>query len=103
MQAYFQLTRALFAKLRIPARYLSPRGTVVTTPDGLVSDFVKTNRNLSAAMLSVQCGNSRGAARLAELRVCFGKDGRFQSCGVNETRQCRAKSLMLPPVRGARP
>ena len=72
----------------------------MTTPDELVGDFVKTNRDLNQDMLSVQCGNSRGAARLAELRVCFGKDGSLQSCGVNERRQCRAKSLVLPPVRG---
>ncbi|MGE0240502.1 MAG: hypothetical protein AB7S59_17420, partial [Parvibaculaceae bacterium] len=78
----------------------SPQAVIMTTPEELVSDFVKTNRDLTSDMLSVQCGNSRGAARLAELRVCFGKDGRLQSCGANEKRQCRAKSLVLPPVRG---
>jgi ribonuclease T2 len=103
MQNYFQLTRDLFAKLRIPARYLSPQGVIMTTPDELVGDFVKTNRDLTSDMLSVQCGNSRGAARPAELRVCLGNDGRFQSCGVNERRQCGAKSLVLPPVRGGKP
>jgi ribonuclease T2 len=102
MRAYFELTRALFGKLRIPARYLSPQATVITTPEELVGDFVKTNRDLGGDMLSVQCGNSRGAARLSELRVCFGKDGSFQPCGINERRQCQAKSLVLPPVRGGR-
>lgn len=100
MRAYFELTRSLFAKIRIPARYLSPQEAVVTTPGQLVSDFVKTNRDLTSDMLSVQCGNSRGAARLSELRICFGKDGTVQPCGVNERRQCRAEKLVLPPVRG---
>lgn len=100
IQPYFDLTRQLFEKVRIPARYLSPRAPVVTTPGEIVSDFLKTNRDLEADMLSVQCGNSRGAARLAELRVCFGKNGNFQSCGINERRQCRAERLVLPPVRG---
>lgn len=100
MRQYFDLTRGLFGKLRIPARYLSPQAAVITTPEQLVSDFVKTNRDLTADMLSVQCGNSRGAARLAELRVCFDKAGSFQSCGSNEKRQCRAEKLVLPPVRG---
>lgn len=99
MRDYFTLTRALFGKLNIPARYISPGAVVMTTPEELVSDFVKSNRDLTSDMLSVQCGNSRGAARLAELRVCFSKDGRLQSCGDNERRQCRAKSLVLPPVR----
>ncbi|QIG46444.1 ribonuclease T2 [Nordella sp. HKS 07] len=100
MRAYFDLTRNLFAKIRIPARYLGPQQPVVTTPEQLVTDFVKTNRDLTSDMLSVQCGNSRGAARLAELRICFGKDGAPQSCGSNERRQCRAERLVLPPVRG---
>ncbi|MGE3874081.1 MAG: ribonuclease T [Parvibaculaceae bacterium] len=103
MRTYFRLTRDLFAKLRIPARYLSPQAVITTTPGELVGDFVKTNRDLTSDMLSVQCGNSRGAARLAELRICFGKDGSFRSCGVNEKRQCGAKSLVLPPVRGGNP
>lgn len=103
MGDYFGLTRALFGKLRIPARYLSPQAVIMTTPEELVSDFVKTNRELTSNMLSVQCGNSRGAARLAELSVCFGKDGNLQDCGVNERRQCRAKSLVLPPARGGNP
>ena len=100
MQRYFQLTRDLFGKLRIPARYLSPQAVITTTPEELVDDFVKTNRALTRDMVSVQCGNSRGASRLVELRVCFGKDGNMQTCGDNEKRQCRAERLVLPPVRG---
>ena len=100
MRQYFDLTRALFGKLSIPARYLAPTAPIVSTPEQLVSDFVKTNRDLTANMLSVQCGNLRGAARLAELRVCFGKNGRLRPCGINERRQCRAEKLALPPVRG---
>jgi ribonuclease T2 len=103
MRQYFDLTRALFGKIGIPARYLSPTAPIVTTPEGLVSDFVKTNRDLTASMLSVQCGNSRGAARLAELRICFGRDGGLRPCGANERRQCRAEKLVLPPVRKGRP
>ena len=96
---YCRATRLLFERVRIPARYLSPGAPVVTTPDQLVTDFVKSNRNLTRAMLSVQCGNARDRARLAELRICLDKRGNFSQCGVNEERQCRAKSLVLPPVR----
>lgn len=102
MRAYFELTRSLFDRIRIPARYLRPQEPVVTTPEQLVSDFVKTNRDLTGDMLSVQCGNARGAARLSELRICFGKDGTLRACGVNERRQCRAEKLVLPPVRRGR-
>ena len=96
---YFRGTRLLFEKLRIPARYLSPQAQVLTTPDQLVTDFVKTNRGLSADMLSVQCGNARDRARLSELRICLDRRGNFTSCGANEQRQCRARTLVMPPVR----
>ena len=96
---YFNSTRQVFDGLRIPARYLSPQAIVTITPEQLVTDFVKSNKGLTADMLSVQCGNARDRARLSELRVCVNKAGSFTTCGENETRQCRAKTLVLPPVK----
>lgn len=99
MEDYFREVRRVFGAVRIPARYLSPTAPVTTTPQQLVADFVKTNRSLTAGMLSVQCGNARDDARLSELRICLDKSGEFSQCGANEARQCRAKRLVLPPVR----
>lgn len=96
---YFQAIRETFEKVRIPARYLSPTADVITTPEQLVTDFVKTNRDLTAGMLSVQCGNARDRARLSELRICLDRSGGFIQCGSNESRACRAKSLIMPRVR----
>ena len=96
---YFRATRLLFDKVKIPARYLSPTADVITTPEQLVTDFVKTNKGLSVDMLSVQCGNSRDRARLSELRVCLDKRGNFAACGQNEARSCAAKTLVMPRVR----
>ena len=98
-KAYFKLIRKLYDKVLIPARYLSPQKPVLITPQTLVSDYLKTNRGLDAASLSVQCGNARDRARLSELRICFSKSGEFTRCGPNERRRCRAKTLVLPPVR----
>jgi ribonuclease T2 len=98
-EEYFGTTRALYRKIRIPARYLAPQAGIVTTPGQLIADFVKTNRNLTAAMISVQCGNARDRARLAELRICFDKAGSFIACGQNEAEHCRARQLVMPPVR----
>jgi len=97
--SYFQAIRAIFGTVRIPARYLSPTADVITTPEQLVTDFVKTNRDLTADMLSVQCGNSRDRARLSELRICLDKQGKFATCGANENRSCRARTLVMPRVR----
>ncbi len=99
MADYFRATRLLFEKVKIPARYLSPNADVVTTPQQLVSDFVKTNRDLTAQMISVQCGNARDRARLSELRICLNRQGSFSACGANETRSCAATTLVMPHVR----
>ncbi len=99
MTDYFRAVQLLFERVRIPARYLSPAASVLTTPEQLVTDFVKSNRDLKANMLSVQCGNARDRARLSELRICFDRRGNFNPCGRNEARQCGAKMLVMPPVR----
>jgi ribonuclease T2 len=99
MANYFKVTQLLFQKVNIPARYLSPQAPVLTTPEQLVTDFVKTNRDLGAEMLSVQCGNARDRARLSELRICIDRRGSFRQCGSNEERQCQARTLVMPPVR----
>jgi ribonuclease T2 len=96
---YFRASRLLFEKVRVPARYLSPTADVITTPEQLVTDFVKTNRDITASMISVQCGNARDRARLSELRICLDKRGNFAACGANELRACRAKTLVMPQVR----
>ena len=96
---YFGSVRQIHGSLRIPARYLSPQAIVTITPEQLVTDFVKSNKGLAADMLSVQCGNARDRARLSELRVCVNKAGSFTTCGENETRQCRARTIVLPPVK----
>ncbi len=96
---YFATVRQLFGQLRIPARYQSPQAPVMVTPGQLVADFVNSNKALTADMLSVQCGNAQDQARLSELRVCVNKAGGFIACGLNETRQCRAKTLVLLPVK----
>ena len=99
IENYFLATRLLFDKLKIPARYLSPQAKIQTTPEQLVLDFVKTNRDLTADMISVQCGNARDTARLSELRICIDRRGNFGQCGAGAQRQCRAQSLVMPPVR----
>jgi ribonuclease T2 len=96
---YFAATRLLFEKVKIPARYLAPQAVITTTPDQLVTDFVKTNQALTANMMSVQCGNARDTARLSELRICIDRRGDFRQCGKGAERHCRARTLVMPPVR----
>ena len=98
-QAYFALARRLFSMVRIPARYRSPQDPISAAPSDLVADFAAANPGLAPAMVAVSCGNRRDHGRLQELRICFDRDGAFSDCGPNEARQCRARELVLPPVR----
>jgi ribonuclease T2 len=97
--AYFDLTRELFARIRIPARYIAPSTAVTVAPGELVDDFARANAWLEPSMMAVDCGNRRDRGRLEEIRICFSRQGDPRPCGANEHRQCRATSLVLPPVR----
>ena len=98
-RVYFRKTRELFARFLVPARYVAPSRPILTTPNELVHDFVTTNLWLKPEMLSVHCGRSRDRARLSELRVCFSRSFKPIRCGYNERRACRARTLVMPPIR----
>jgi ribonuclease T2 len=98
-RGYFETTRELFSRIKVPARYVTPTAPIRTTPEQLVRDFLSTNRWLDANGISVHCGNARDRARLREIRICFTKDLEHRSCGDNERRACRARQLVMPPVR----
>jgi len=98
-QAYFALARQLYSKVQIPARYHEPEQPISAAPADLVADFAAANPGLEPTMMAVSCGNRRDRGRLQELRICFDRDGAFIACGPNEARQCRARELVLPPVR----
>ena len=96
---YFGSVRKIFGSVRIPARYLSPQAPVTITPEQLMADFVKSNRGLTTDMLSVHCGNAKDLARLSELRICVNKMGSFTACETTDRWYCRAKTIVMPPVK----
>jgi ribonuclease T2 len=98
-QPYFDLSRSLYSKVKVPDRYRSPDQPISVAPTEMIEDFVKANPGLAPAMISLSCGNRRDRGRLQELRICFDRGGAFTACGPNEARQCRAQDLFLPPVR----
>lgn len=98
-EAYFALARKLHDEISIPARYIDPEESIEVSVEEFVRDFAATNGDLERDMVSIQCGNRRGRARLAELRICFSLAGAPVPCGPNEQRQCRADRLVLPPAR----
>jgi ribonuclease T2 len=101
---YFETSRRLFEKVRIPERYRNltdPRLTVA--PGDLMAEFVAANPGMKPDHIAVECGGPGN--RLKELRVCFDKQGEFRACGRNEDqkRLCSAPSMYVPPVREGAP
>jgi ribonuclease T2 len=97
-EAYFALTRRLFARIAIPERFRQLREPLILSPDEVETEFLKANPALKPEMVSIACHRTR----LSELRICFSRDEKLQPCGVNETQRklCSSDKVVMPPVRG---
>jgi ribonuclease T2 len=97
---YFDLARKLYGGIKIPAAFASPASGFTVSPADVVKEFVAANPQLRPDMIAVTCGGSGN--RMREVRVCFGKDGNFRTCGSNENqrRLCNADKMYVPPIRG---
>ncbi len=100
---YYTLSRKLYEKVKVPARYTRPNQVLSVSPGEIVQDFLQANPGMKPDSIAVACGGQ--GARLREVRVCFTKDGAFRSCGANETarRLCSAGRVQIPPVRAGGP
>jgi ribonuclease T2 len=96
-RAYFDNVRRARATVKIPEEYLDLREPATVTPTEVEEAFVKANPGLTRAGISVACDSRR----LNEVRICLGKDLKFQDCAENERRACRRDKLVMPPVRRA--
>lgn len=96
--AYFSIARRLYEKIKIPERYIRPDKPIVTSPEDIERNFLAANPGLNKTMLSISCGRRK---RLKEIRICFDRDFNLRACGNNhkQTRLCRLKRIVLPPVR----
>ena len=97
--SYYDLSRTLFAKVKVPPAYVNPVSPMFIGPAELVREFVAANPALNQDMIGVEC---RGAGkRLRAVRICFSREGDFRACGANEDqrRLCSAERIYVPPVR----
>lgn len=96
---YYDLSRRLHDKIRIPERFHLPTAPFFISPQETVDEFIRANPGLKHEMLAVECRGS--GSRLREVRICFSREGEFRSCGANERRSlCRANRMYVPPIRG---
>ena len=99
---YFKASRILYNKVKIPKRYVRPTRAFLLRPEDLVRDFQEANPDIRADMIQIVCkrGNKN---QLREVRVCFGKKGKFRKCSGRASRhQCARKNMYIPPVRVSR-
>jgi ribonuclease T2 len=99
VESYFDMSRRLFARLKIPPRFVDPEKSQMIDTSEVIDEFVAANPGLKPDMLAVSCGGPGN--RLREVRVCFTPKGDLRSCGSNETqrRLCSAPRVFVPPVR----
>jgi ribonuclease T2 len=99
---YYNLSRQLFGRVRVPERYQNPFETQFVAPREVVGDFMRANPWLRPEMIAVTCGGPGN--RLRDVRICMTRDGAPRACGQNEDRRklCRADQLHVPPVRSTR-
>lgn len=98
-QGYFEMSRRLFRKIRIPESYINPYESQFVSPEDLEEEFLDANPGLEEDMISVSCGGAGN--RLREVRICFTKEGSLRACGPNEAQRklCSAQRMFVPPVR----
>ncbi|MBV8792811.1 MAG: ribonuclease T2 [Pseudolabrys sp.] len=97
--AFFDNVRKARAAVRIPDRFVAIAAPLVVTPHDVADAFIAANPGLSRSGLAIACDSKR----LSEIRICLNKDLRFRDCGDVARRSCRRDSIVMPPVRGARP
>lgn len=99
-KSYFDTSRKLYEKVKIPEVYRSLDRPLVTSVADITKAFLAANPSLKPEMMGVACGRPN---RIKEIRFCFSKDGAFKTCGSNENqaRLCRSRNVYMPPVRAS--
>jgi ribonuclease T2 len=92
-ESYFKLLRQALASVKTPGRFASPREGFSVAPQEIKNEFVRANPGISAADMTVSCGNNY----LTAVSFCMTKDLKPTAC--QNLRDCRANVIRVPPIR----
>ena len=96
---YFALVRTAYGRIKIPASLSGSQQAVEQSPDGISQAFLRANPQLTASSIVVTC-SGQDAPRLKEVHICMDRSLNSRNCSANAARgQCRAASLIVPPIR----
>ena len=92
---YFGLIRRSFEAIRIPAVLARPSRSFTMEPAEIKRAFIQANPKLNESSMAVNCPQNF----LQGIQICVSKSGSPINCPANATRDCRARSIRIPPVR----
>lgn len=93
---YFNVLRAAFAKVVIPAEFRHLDDYRTLSPNEAERAFLRDNASLAADDIAITCDKRF----LREVRICLDKALGFRSCPEVDRRACRAAKVVMPPTRG---
>ncbi|MEL7469203.1 MAG: ribonuclease T2 [Pseudomonadota bacterium] len=92
---YFDLSREAYGMIDRPAVLRKLDKQVKISPSVVEKAFLEANPKLRANQISVTCRDGL----VHEVRVCLSKALVPRACTAKVERGCRAKSVLLPPMR----
>lgn len=92
---YFDTVRAAYDSIEIPAPLRKLTKPLVIAPGVIEDAFIEANADLDANEIVVSCSRNR----LREVKICLDQDLKPRACSREVNRECRDKSVRMPPIR----
>ncbi len=92
---YFGLIRSAFNAIHIPRPFISPSRSFTMRPSEIKREFEQANPQITDASIAVNCPQNY----LSGVQICVARNGTPMACPPNATRDCRASTIRIPPVR----
>ena len=93
---YFDVVRAARTRVQIPSEFRSLTERRPVEPKALEQAFVAANPGLQSDGFAISCDGQL----MEEVRICMTKSLQFRACPEVEKRECRARKLVMPAMRG---
>ncbi|MFC3207684.1 ribonuclease T2 family protein [Aquamicrobium soli] len=93
---YFDVLRAARERVVIPAQFRRLDSYRTLSPNEAEAAFLEDNPGLPADGIAVTCDRRL----LREVRICMTRQLAFRRCPEIDRRDCKRRTVVMPPVRG---
>ncbi len=94
-RGYFETVKAAYDSVVIPKELRKLDKTLVIDPRVIEDAFIEANPSIDADEIVINCRKNR----LQEVKICFDTALNPRRCGSDVNRECRSKTVRMPPVR----